>query len=232
MKNIKRALEKLRKVRKKQHHPLLYEIHKKHKISKKTLFYIKEYGTEKKVISTVLKESIKILIFASIISAFGGLGLEEIKARFIAIIPLLVLMPALNDMIGDYGTIISSKFATMLHKGKIKGRLSKIPELRGLFFKIFTIALITTILGFIASILISYYVKSYQVTLLTGIKIFSIVIIDVIFLISLLFISSVLLGLYIYRKKEDPNNFLIPITTSVADFANMLILAGLVILFF
>jgi len=36
---------------------------------------------------------------------------------------------------------------------------------------------------------------------------------------------------YYYKNNEDPNNFLIPITTSIADFGNMGILAVLIIIF-
>ena len=45
-------------------------------------------------------------------------------------------------------------------------------------------------------------------------------------------LAVVFAGIYFYRKGEDPSNFLIPITTSIADFGNMLLLSLLVILFF
>ena len=45
-------------------------------------------------------------------------------------------------------------------------------------------------------------------------------------------IFSIIAGLHFYRKGEDPNNFLIPITTSIADLSNMFILSILVVLFF
>jgi len=48
----------------------------------------------------------------------------------------------------------------------------------------------------------------------------------------ILFITSIVAGLHFYRKKEDPNNFLIPITTSIADFVNMALLSLLVVMFF
>jgi len=56
--------------------------------------------------------------------------------------------------------------------------------------------------------------------------------VDVALLVIIMFISSVVLGLHYFNKKEDPNNFLIPIITSVADFGNMIILAVLVVLLF
>ena len=63
-----------------------------------------------------------------------------------------------------------------------------------------------------------------------ALKVFLITIIDVIVLVSILFIVAIAAGIYFYKKKEDPNNFLIPMTTSIADFGNMLILALLVMM--
>ena len=57
MKSITKHLEKLRKIKKKNYHHLQYKIHKKHNISKKTLFYVKEYGPNANVTKTIFKES-------------------------------------------------------------------------------------------------------------------------------------------------------------------------------
>jgi len=223
-------LEKLRKIEKKKMHPIIHKIHKKHKISKKTLFYVKEYGPHSNIIKVIFKESVKILLFASIISSIGGLALEYIKDVFILIMPLIIMAPVLNDMIGDYGTIVSSRFSTMLHEGKLKGKW-KNEELRKLFRQIFVISVLTTIMSLAISFIISMS-SGYQLSAETAFKIFLINIIDVLILVGLVLFIAVVAGLYFYRKKEDPNNFLIPITTSIADFGNMIILSILVILFF
>jgi cation transporter-like permease len=62
--------------------------------------------------------------------------------------------------------------------------------------------------------------------------IFAIAIVDVVAVVSILFVVAVVAGIHFYKKGEDPNNFLIPITTSIADFGNMLLLAALVMMFF
>jgi len=141
MKTYKKHLEKLRKVKRKHYHPLAHKIHKKHKISRKTLFYVKEYGPHTNVSKRIIKESIKILLLASIISSLGGLALEEIKFVFISILPLVILLPTLNDMIGDYGAIFSGKFSTMLYEGKVLGHWSRHKDLRKLFIQVFIISI-------------------------------------------------------------------------------------------
>jgi cation transporter-like permease len=222
---------KIAALKRRKHHPLLHHVHKKHRLSKKTLFYMKEYGPHSHVAKTIIRESAKILIFTSIISSFGGLLLEEIKTLFISLVPLIILMPSLNDMIGDYATIISSRFSTMLYEGKIDHNWRTNRELRKLFLQIFIIAIIMAAASGAISLFISQF-SGYQLTTATVIKIMSIAIIDVMILVSILFLVAIVAGLYFYNKQEDPNNFLIPLTTALADFGNMVLLAVLVLLLF
>lgn len=231
MKELRAHLERLRKKERRKHHILTHKIHKKYNISKKTLFYVKEYGPHTNVSGTIIKESVKILLFASIISSFGGLALEHIKLVFISIIPLLILLPALNDMIGDYGSIVSSRFSAMLHEGKIKKRWWKNKEVNELFVQVFIISISTAIISSAVALIVSIW-SNYEVNIKIASKILFITIFDVGIIVSILFAISIFAGLHFYKKKEDPNNFLIPIVTSVADFGNMIILAGLVLLFF
>ncbi len=231
MKHLRKALEKLRKIKRVSYHHLIHKIHRKHKLHKKTLFYIKEYGKHSNVPKTIIKESIKILLLASIISSLGGLALEHIKGNLVAIIPLIILLPALNDMIGDYGSIVSGKFSTMLYKGEVKNDVFKTLKLKKLFFQIIIIGLITAILSTILALFAAYFTNN-QFSSLVILKVFFIAILDTLILVSLLFFTAVFAGLYYFRKKEDPNNFLIPITTAIADFGNMAILALLIVLIF
>ncbi len=231
MKHLKKQLHKLRKVEKSRYHPLIHRIHKKYKISTRTLHYVKSYGKHSDITKTIIKQSIWILIFASLVSSFGGLFLENIKELFVVIVPLVILMPTLNDMIGDYGMIISSRFTTFLYRGKINKKIDKNFKLKELFFKIISIALLTSVLSIIISLIISKF-SGYNASLSTMFKIFVIVIIDVILLVIILFLVAFFGGLYVYKRNKDPDNFLIPITTSIADFGNMVVLTLLVVLFF
>lgn len=230
-KSVHKHLQELCRYKKKEHCELLYKVHKKHGISKKTLFYVKEYGPHTNVTKTILKESIKILLLASLISSIGGLALEQIKETFISLIPLLILLPTLNDMIGDYAAISSSKFATMMVEGKVTRNWWTNKALQKLFVQILLIALITAAVSALLALVISSF-SQYAVTTALASKVFAIVMLDVVLLVSILFFTAIVAGLHFYKKREDPNNFLIPITTSIADFGNMIILTGLVVLFF
>ena len=231
MKRLGKHLEKLRGISKREHHPLIHKIHKKYNISKKTLFYVKEYGPHTNVPRTIIRESVGVLIFCAIVSSAGGLALENIKTLFVTLIPLIILLPTLNDMIGDYGCIVSARFSTMLHEGQVKRKWWVDADIIKLFTQVFIVAMITTLISSTVAIIISFF-SHYAITPLTVLKIFAIALIDVAILVVVLFFTSVLGGLYFFKKKEDPNNFLMPIMTSIADFGNMIIIALLVILLF
>lgn len=228
-------LKKLQKHKRHQYHhhihKLVHHLHHKHNISRKTLFYVKEYGQHSNVAKTIIKESIKVLILASVISSLGGLALERVKFLFVSLVPLIIMFPALNDMIGDYGTIFASRFSTMLHEGKIRGAWWKHRELKELFFQVLLISLLTTSLSLGLSFLAAQF-SSHQVDFMHGLKIFIAVFLDALLLVILLFFISVAGGLYFYHKKEDPNNLLIPLVTSVADFGNIVILSLLIVTLF
>jgi cation transporter-like permease len=231
MSERKRLLEKVRKVKRHQHHPILHHVHRKYGISKRTIFYMKEYGPRSHVAHVIVKESLKILMLASIISSIGGIGLESITSKLLLITPLLILMPALNDMVGDFGCIVSSKFTTMLYLGKVHRKWWRSRHLHTLFFVILVTSFITSVFIGVAASVIAYW-SGFGLTLDIFLKILSIAVLSNFILVAVIFVVSIVGGLIIYGKKEDPNNFLIPITTSFADLLNLAIFAILVGMFF
>ncbi|MEM3074423.1 MAG: magnesium transporter [Candidatus Pacearchaeota archaeon] len=231
MRLIKKYLQKLSNIPRRKNHPLTHKIHSEHNISKKTLLYIKEYGPHSNIPTTIISESVKVLLLTSLISSLGGFSLEYIKESFIPLMPLIVLLPVLNGMIGNYGAIISSRFSTIIHKnGSLSGGF-KNNELKVLYLQIKVISLIIVVFASLLSFVISYLVFGEFNFFIMG-KIFIIACMDILILINVLFFISVYFGIYFYNKGEDPDNFLIPITTSIADFGNMVFLSLLIILFF
>lgn len=225
----------LHNLKKKLKHPKYHKaIHKirKYGYSKKILLYIKEYGPHTNVPKTIIKESLNILILASLLSSFGGFALENIKELFVTLTPLVILLPVLNGIAGNYGTIISSRFTTLLHEGKINGNpWHRNRELREIFAKIVVISIIIAILSASVALVISL-IEGTQLDLVIIYKIAFIAVIDILILVFLSFAIAISAGLYFFKKGEDPDNFLIPITTSLADLGNMVLLTILVILLF
>ncbi len=227
----KRHLEKIMKLRRHEHHPLLHHVHRKYGISRKTLFYMKEYGPHSHVAHVIIKESLKILILASIISSIGGIGMESISGKLVTIIPLIIFLPAMNDMVGDFGCIVSSKFTNMLYLGKVGNRWWRSRHLHKLFLVILSTSFITSVFVGVAASVIAYW-QGFSLTFEIFLKILTIAVFSNLILVAVIFTISIIGGLGIYHKKEDPNNFLVPITTSIADLLNLAIFAVLVGLFF
>ncbi len=230
---VLKKFRKLHGIKRHRHHPLIHHIHKKHKLSYSTIFYMKEYGTKSHAIATIMKESIKILIMTAMISSIGGVSLENMREKFAVLLPLFIMIPALNDMIGDFGTIVSSKFTAMLYTGKInlKKRLLESGELRKLAKIIFSIAFLSSVYLGVVSYAFAYY-RGFPFDAGILAKIVAIAVLCAMILVSVIFAVSVVAGIYIYRKKEDPNNFLVPIATSVADLTSMLLFSALVLWLF
>ena len=231
MSHFKRALKKVTKLKRHEHHPVLHHLHRRYGISRKTIFYMKEYGPRSHVAHVIVKESLKILIMASIISSIGGIGMESISSRLVTIIPLLILLPALNDMVGDFGCIVSSKFTNMLYLGKVGNKWWRSRHLHTLFLVILSTSFITSVFIGVAASVIAYW-SGFSLTLDVFLKVLSIAVLSNIILVTVIFTISIIGGLGIYHKNEDPNNFLIPIATSVADLLNLAIFAALVVMFF
>ncbi len=163
----------------------------------------------------IIKESISILIITSIISSTGGAGLNEIKERLVKNAPLLIIIPALNDLVGDLGIITSSRFTTMLFLGTISNKWWKSKELWKLFK---TLIIVSIILSFYISFLSVIIGKQPQ----SLIKILIISLTSVIVLNIIIFAISIIGGLIIYKKGHNPDNYLIPITTSISDLSMMI----------
>ncbi len=226
----KNRLAKIQKLKRKKFHPALHHAHKEHRMSYKTLYYIKSYGKDRHLWHSIVKQSIKILILASILSTIGGLWLEGIQQKLL-LTPLIILLPALNDMIGDFGTIIGSKFTTMLFLKKTGDKWWKSGHVHSLVVSVLSVAVISAVyIGLLSSAM--SVLQGYQLSQIIAMKVLAISLLSTVLLIGLICIISFVGGLYIFKKGEDPNNFLVPITTSVADLGSLIIFSLLVVRFF
>ncbi len=220
-------IKKISRIKRHKYHRIIHKLHYKHKISYSTLFYMKEYGPHSHVARKIVGESFKMLFLASVISAIGGVQLHSVVGSIVTIIPLLILLPALNDMIGDFGTIVSSKFTTMLFLGKVPPKWWTSKIVHELIFTILVIGLISAVyIGFLA-----YFIavaRGFVFDTIIMSKILLISILSTLVLVTIICLVSIMGGLYIFHKKEDPNNFLIPMTTAIGDLGSMLIFSVMV----
>jgi len=179
-------------------------------------------------IKLIIKESIKVLIIASIISSIGGLSLESIKDKIMIFTPVIIMIPALNGMIGDLAIVIVSKFTTLLYLKKIRRPLLKSHFTRHIVKEIIPISIFSALYITILSYLFAVF-KGFESNITNFIYTFFIATFTTFFLIIIILIVAILGSLYVYHKKENPDDLLIPITTSIADAGSMILISYLVL---
>lgn len=181
-------------------------------------------------IKEIFKESLGFLIFASILSLIAGIFLRNIQERLLVILPLIIVLPALNGMIGNFGIIMTSRITTALYEKKITGGFhSRI--IKHLFKEMIPISIFSALFISILSILIANF-RGFDLSLVILWKIIFITLATTISLVFLVFTVSIFGSLYVYKRRIDPDDALIPITTSIADLGSMAIFSLLVAVLF
>lgn len=184
-----------------------------------------------KEIKKIFYQSFPALVIASSLSSVGGIGLSLVQEKVISVLPLLILLPALNNMVGGYGSILASKFTTWLYRGTVPQQWWRSTRLRRLIRDVYLIALFYSVIIASFSSLISYY-QGFLLTIHLFLRIVLLGVATTTTLILLLSFLVAIIGVYVYQKKLDPDNYLIPFATALADLGALLVFGGLVYLLF
>ncbi len=172
----------------------------------------------------IFKESIAIVVVSSIIGIVSGTILSTNIEIFYALPIILLVLPALNSLIGDISTVSISRLTTHLYIGTIPPKIQKSDRLKRDFLGL----IITLLLSLIALLILGYTIASITgIVLINPFIIFFILIITVIFIFVMMFIFLFISAIFVFKRGKDPNNFLIPFITSLAD-----LLTPVVLLFF
>jgi mgtE-like transporter len=176
-------------------------------------FFLVKNAREPEFIKT-LKESLLTLVLVSFIVNVAGatLGKVEELIRGKELSQVYVVYPALIDTIGDVGAVVGSTATTKLAIGTIKATFS---SMKNHFMEIS---------GAWAASLIMYFAYSVLALLITGtltpirLVTFTLFLFTVnILAASLIILVSYSVAILTYQKGLDPDNFEIPIESSLAD---------------
>lgn len=172
-------------------------------------------------VKRIVLESAPVITACVLVEMVTGSSLVSIGRLLVAVPAFLMLMPALNDMAGDFGQIMGARISTALHMGLVE------PKVRG-NSAVKENLLVLLITGVISSIYLSVlvqvfcsalglepitFVRSLAVTLLAG---FSVTLTTA--------LLSTLVSFFSYLRGLDPDNTTVPIVTSVADLLGVLCL--------
>jgi mgtE-like transporter len=177
----------------------------------------------------IVKESFIILIISSIMGLVSGVVLSLNEAILYSIPIFILILPAINALIGDIATIMVSRLTTHLFIGIIPPKVTVSDRLKEDLLGL----LITLICGVFALLIIGYLIVFF-----TGMQIVNPLLISLILMLTtlilffFLFIVLFLGSIVLFKRGRDPNNYLIPIITSLIDFlAPFLIILFITIIF-
>ena len=141
---------------------------------------------------------------------------------------MLLIIPALNSLIGDISTVLVSRLTTHLYIGTLSPKIKISERLKEDFYGL----LITLLLS-----LVSLLFLGYLVGVISGIKIINpllmsfIITLTILLIFFIMFITLFIGAIFLFKRGMDPNNFLIPFVTSLADFLTPLFLILFIIIF-
>src|SRR5688500_12532602 len=144
---------------------------------------------------------------ASAVSLIGGIGLQVVEHQLLPLVPLLIALPALNTMIGDYSTIIAAHAGDPFERSRSKKELAIA----------ISWSVIINIVGVIALSLLLAIKRGYAPDY-AFIVTFSLLVVGAILTcVAFMFFLTFLLDKIMERHRLNPDDILIPVVTSVSD---------------
>jgi len=146
---------------------------------------------------------------------FSGTLLSNNKEILYTFPIILLVLPSLNSLIGDISTVLISRLTSHLYLGTLSPKVQVSDRLKQDFYGL----LMTILLSLVALISLGYLLGiATGIEIVNPLLIISIIIITILILFGLMFVLLFISSIFIFKKGKDPNNFLIPMVTSLADF--------------
>ena len=102
----------------------------------------------------IFKESIIIVVISSVMGLISGSLLSSNEELLYTIPILLLILPALNSLIGDISTVLVSRLTTHLYIGTLPPKIQKSERLKEDFYGL----LITLLLSLVSLISLGYVI--------------------------------------------------------------------------
>lgn len=175
------------------------------------------YSTRK-----ILKESAPLLSILIAMEIVGGAILNQNEELLLAVPIFLVMIPVINGVGGNIGSILGARLSSGLHLGLIdlKHPSSELHKnvISAAFLGIISYTSLTIFILLVApfmgiNIEANLIVKAGYIMMSTGLL-----------LISIVIIVSVLVAKFSYERGFDPDNVVTPVVTTLCDVLGILIL--------
>jgi len=179
-------------------------------------------------VSKIVKENTLALLLSAVLSIFAGMFLQMNLERMVMLPAVLALIPPINGMAGNVGSILGARLGSALHLGIVKPALKK------------QRALGERMLDSVKSGITSFFVISVVVGgwawargLANPVAFAATFFLTGLILIPLVILSSTFIAIFSYMRGLDPDNIVGPLLTSIADILGVLsfLLAQTIVLF-
>jgi len=149
---------------------------------------------------------------ASSLSLIGGIGIEHVADKILPLVPLLIAIPGLNDLVGDYASIIAA------HSGDPTERKRSKVDLLKAIFKVLGV----NIAAIVILSCLTAWTRDYVLTSDFLIRFAIFITVAAVLTVLLMFVVSGMLDVILRKKRVNPDELLIPIITSLADIVMLL----------
>jgi cation transporter-like permease len=153
---------------------------------------------------------------ASCISLIGGMGLEAVQEKLLPLVPLLIALPALNTMVGDYAAIIAA------HAGDPAENKASKKVLAHAIAK----AIWVNVVGVLALSIAIAWQRGYIFSSEFILKFIVFAVFSMVSVIAVMFLITSALDKALESRKLNADDVLIPIVTSITDVFMLLLVAA------
>ncbi len=176
-------------------------------------------------VSRIMRNVVPLLIFLTLLELGSGYVLEGLKETFVNNPALLVLVPPIKDLAGNFGSVIASRVSTRLHLGIISDEDSMLGK------KTLSDCIGIILLAFILSFFLALF--TYFFVVITGGTLNFIIILKISMFTSLMLaLFVIILGVSVvlisFKRRIEPDDVAIPIVTNFADIFGIIIFAVVV----
>jgi mgtE-like transporter len=168
----------------------------------------------------IIKQSLPIIIFASVVSIFTGLILESNVNLILTYPILLLILPPFNNASGDIANTFTSRLSTNLHLGKIKPRWRQIFLLENFTSSLLLRILISISLGIVAHLAAPFL----NIPVIGLLRLITIILVSSFLSEFAMSFTAIFISFESYKRNLDPNNTTFPILTSLGDIIGVFIL--------
>ncbi len=144
---------------------------------------------------------------ASSISLLGGLGIEYVQEDIILLTPLLIAIPSLTNLVGDYAAIVAAHVGDPAKRNRSLVTLAK---------GIFTVIWLNIIAILILSLLTGR-TRGFEADAVFVIKFTLFISISAVVTVAGMFLLAKTLDILLRKRRINPDELLVPIVTSLAD---------------